>query len=341
MLPVLITIDTEYSLALYRQGPGSERTFNFDRAIACRGKWGESGIFYQMDKLDRHGLKGVFFVDPMPALVWGRRAVDEVVQPILARGHGVQLHLHPEWLEFADRKAAPVGGQGRNMADFPLADQRALLEYGAERLVEAGADRPIAFRAGNYGANDDTLRALTSLGLLYDTSFPPGIASSPCAISLPPGQLSPVRHHGVTELPIGAIAARGGALRHAQITALSRREMQRAISHAAACHWPAFVLVSHSFELFDRARGMPNWLVRRRFDKLCEWLGQSDVAETATFAALRDRATELGERAGQALPVLPYSPVSTARRMAEQYVVNKLHGWNRDSAMILYLSAVV
>lgn len=340
MLPVLITIDTEFSLALYRQGSGRERTFNFDRAIACRGKWGESGIFYQMDQLDRHGLKGVFFVDPMPALVWGQRAVDEVVQPILARGHGVQLHLHPEWLEFADRKIAPVGGLGRNIRDFLLTDQRALLEYAIERLVEAGADRPIAFRAGNYGADDNTLRALSSLGLTYDSSFPAGIAASSCAISLPAGQLAPIRHHGITELPIGAIGAGSGALRHAQITALSRREMKEAIVHAADSGWPLFVLVSHSFELFDRTRGVPNWLVRRRFDKLCAWLETSSVARSARFVDLPELLQQPANRPERLAP-LPHQPLRSALRMAEQYVVNKLHGWNRDSAMILYLSAIV
>lgn len=340
MLPVLITIDTEYSSALYRQGPGRDRTFNFDRAIACRSRWGECGIFYQMDRLERHGLKGVFFVDPMPAMVWGQKAVDEVVQPILARGHGVQLHLHPEWLELADRNVAPVGGFGRNIAEFPLTDQRALLEYAIERLVEAGADRPIAFRAGNYGADDNTLRVLSSLGLLYDSSFPAGIARSPCAISLPPGQLSPVRHHGVTELPIGAIAARGGALRHAQITALSRREMKEAIIHAADSGWPLFVLVSHSFELFDRTNGVPNWLVRRRFDKLCEWLETSSVARSARFVDLPE-LLEPPPSSPEKLAPLPHQPLRSAMRMAEQYVVNKLHSWRANSAMILYFSAIV
>ena len=55
---------------------------------------GEVGIEYQMDVFDRHGLKAVFFVDPMPALVWGVEAISDVVGPIVARGHDVQLHLH-------------------------------------------------------------------------------------------------------------------------------------------------------------------------------------------------------------------------------------------------------
>ena len=342
MLPVLITIDTEYSLGLFQQGPGRDQAFNFARSIACHGKQGDTGIFYQMDRFDRNALKGVFFVDPMPALIWGQQAVDAIVHPILERGHGVQLHIHTEWLEFAGRQA-PVGRTGRNMADFTLEEQRALLNYGIDRLVEAGAPRPVAFRAGNYGANDDTLRALASLGLIYDSSLPPGIAKSDCRISLPSDQIAPIQHHGVIEVPIGAIAGAGKSLRHAQITALSNWELRRAISHAAVAGWPSFVIVSHSFELFDRSKGIQNWLVRRRFDRFCDWLGTKQNARTTTFRKLIEKSADLhaSSRCGNKLSVLPHNPVSTFHRMVEQFVINKLHGWNRSSAFILYISAAL
>ncbi len=75
----------------------------------------------------------------------------------------MQLHLHTEWLEFAPD--SPVGGRtGQHIKDFTREDQAVLIEYGIARLVAAGAPRPTAFRAGNYGANDDTLRALALCG---------------------------------------------------------------------------------------------------------------------------------------------------------------------------------
>lgn len=100
MLPVLITIDTEYSAGLYASGDAMDRAANFHRAIACRTKPGkaeqrEAGIFYQMDVFDRCGVKAVFFVDPMPALVWGQAAIDAIVQPIIERGHEVHCIATP------------------------------------------------------------------------------------------------------------------------------------------------------------------------------------------------------------------------------------------------------
>lgn len=314
MLPVLITIDTEYSAGLYARGIATDRKDNFNRAIACLSAKGEAGIFYQMDVFDRCGLKAVFFVDPMPALVWGQGAVDAVVQPIVERGHEVQLHCHSEWLSFAEISPLP-GRTGLNIRDFTQAEQRVLLEWGLDRIVQAGAQRPTAFRAGNYGANDDTLRALAQLGLRWDSSFPAGLASSHCGITLPLGDCRPVVHCGTQEFPASAIASRDGG-RHAQISALSYGEMRAAITHAAGADWPGFCLVSHSFELYNRETQRPNALLCRRFEKLCEWLGSSREAVSAGFNDLDVDLTDPG------LSLLPHDYLRTGSRMAQQLAAN-------------------
>ena len=314
MLPVLISIDTEYSAGLYVRGVGADRVVNFDRTIACRSKNGEAGIFYQMDVLDRCGVKAVFFVDPMPALIWGQDAVDAVVQPIVERGHEVQLHCHTEWLAFAENSPLP-GRTGPNIKDFTLAEQQVLLGWSLDRIEQAGAPRPTAFRAGNYGANDDTLRALAQLGLQWDSSFPAGYAGSLCDISLVQGDCSPVRHCGMREFPASAIASRNG-WRHAQVTALSFGEMRAAIIHAAQADWPGFCLVSHSFEFYNRDTQRPNALLCRRFEKLCEWLGSSPLACGAGF---NDLGAELPR---SDLPLLPHDYARTGVRMAQQLAAN-------------------
>lgn len=316
MLPVLITIDTEYSSGLYRSGKARDCAANFERTVACRSARGEAGIFHQMEVFRRHGLKAVFFVDPMPALIWGQQAVDRVVQPILEAGHEVQLHCHIEWLDFAEcNHFGPERGQ--NIRDFAFETQVAILAYARDRLIEAGAPPPTAYRAGNYGASDDTLRALAQIGVTQDSSFAAGYADSLCTIGLPLGHCAPVERHGIAEWPIAAIAARGG-WRHGQITALSFREMRDAVRHAAATGWPAFVLVSHSFELFDREKDRPNRVVMRRFDQFCEWLGSCDIATSAGFADLPDVPIDA------AAPLMPHSVLRTAGRMVEQALANRV-----------------
>jgi hypothetical protein len=139
MTAVYITIDTEYSSGIYaREGFGCRQS-NFDRSISAITPSGSVGIDYQMDVFDRYGLKAVFFVDPMPALVWGVDAIADIVGPIVERGHDVQLHLHTEWLEFAGAKS-PVGDQSaQNIKQFTFDEQYALLDYAQSTLMAAGA----------------------------------------------------------------------------------------------------------------------------------------------------------------------------------------------------------
>lgn len=318
MTGVYITIDTEYASSL----AGLGRAENFARSIAGETPEGPAGVFYKMRLMERRGLKGVFFVDPMPALLWGREAIVDVVRPIVEAGHDVQLHCHTEWLELAG-SANPFGGRtGRNIADFAFDEQCAILEWARDTLVAAGAPRPVAFRAGNYGANDDTLHALAEIGLAYDTSHTPGIADSACRISLTRRHRRPIRHCGVIEVPTGCIRAFGGGLRHAQVTAISSDEMLAAIRHARDHHLSSFTLVSHSFELLCRARMRVNTILQRRFEKLCKGIAEMPGVASATYAGAPPRpSAKEGPR-----PVLPASRIRTGMRMAEQLVSNSLYG---------------
>lgn len=324
MTRVFITIDTEYSSGLYT-GPGAaDRADNFARSIACNTPQGPAGITHKLELLARHGQKAVFFVDPMPALVWGVAAIEDIVRPILAAGQDVQLHCHTEWLALAG-SANPLasGRTGGNLADFPFEEQCAILDYARTTLMAAGAPAPVAFRAGNYGANDDTLRALAALGITHDTSHCPALPGGGCRISLGPEARDPVVHMGVIEVPVGSIGTLGGGQRHAQITALTLAEMLAAIAHARQSGRESFTLVSHSFELINRRKLAVNRIVRRRFTQLVKALAAMPGVTTGTYAE--------GPPTPSAAPrppshVLPASALRTGRRMAEQFVSNTLYG---------------
>jgi hypothetical protein len=322
MTCVYITIDTEYSSGLMTAPCPIDRAENFARSIACITPDGPAGITHKLEVLERHGQKAVFFVDPMAALVWGVAAIEDVVTPILEAGQDVQLHCHTEWLAMAGDTKLVGGRTGHNLADFTFEDQCAILAFARDTLKAAGAPAPVAFRAGNYGADDNTLRALADLGLLYDTSFCPGIADGYCRISLGPEDLVPVRHCGVIEVPVGSIGAIGGGMRHAQITALSLREMTAAVRHARGLGRPEFTFVSHSFELINRRKLSVNRIVRRRFEGLCRELAAMRGVTTANY---RDDPPCIAPADLEAEP-LPADPLRTGLRVAEQIVSNTLYG---------------
>lgn len=322
MTLLYLTVDTEYSPGLFRKLGKDAREENFASSVACDTRNGSAGIFYQMDVLDSHGLKGVFFVDPMPALVWGIEAIADIAGPIASRGHDVQLHLHTEWLEFAGAANPLPGRTGRDIKDFALEEQCELIDCARTMLVAAGAPPPIAFRAGNYGANDDTLRALASLGMRYDSSHCPGILHSDCDISLGPGDRDPVRHCSAIEVPIGCIRGPGENLRHFQLTALTATEVIAALRHAARHVQDSMTLVSHSFELLSRDRKRVNPIVRRRFESLCDALEHMSDVSTATYSSNPPEP----RNDHRASTPLSHKPLRTLHRYAEQALSNVLYG---------------
>lgn len=317
MTRAIISFDTELSAGLYQRG--ADARANFESSILGRCREGDYGVHFQMDMLERHGLTGVYFVDPMPALVYGPEIIDRIVQPILTRGHEVQLHIHTEWLAFA--RFNPVGRHtGRNIGDFPLAVQKKLIGLARDILVGAGAPRPTAFRAGNFGANDDTLRALAALGFRFDSSFNGAYQGHGCAISLDPGNLAMREHAGVVEVPVSGLMDRANRFRPAQLCAMSEEEMRDALGHSAASGAVQFSAFSHSFELLSRDRAVPNGLAIARMEALCRAVADDARVTSGGFATLPAPPAR-APRIAVAAP----KPLRTLRRTVEQAVGHVVH----------------
>lgn len=310
MTRAIISFDTELSAGLYQRGATARA--NFDSSILGRCREGDFGIHFQMDMLERYGLTGVYFIDPMPALVYGPAIVDAIVQPILARGHEVQLHIHTEWLAFS--RFNPVGRMtGRNIGDFPYPAQKKLIALARDILVSAGAPKPTAFRAGNFGANDDTLRALSTLGFRFDSSFNGAYQGHGCDISLDAGNLGMRVHQGICEVPVSGLMDRANRFRPAQLCAMSEEEMRDALDHSAASGAMQFSAFSHSFELLSRDRKVANHLAIARMDALCRAVAQDARVSSGGFITLP--APPVRPRR---IHVAAPKPLRTLRRIVEQ-----------------------
>ena len=316
MTNVLITVDTELSALLHQRGLSAHE--NLASSIWGKCATGAFGIGWQMHQLETHGLKGVFFVDPLPALLYGTEIIRDIIDPIIGRGHEVQLHIHTEWLDWVPH--SPVGERrGRDLADFCLEDQMTLLGIATDLIEQAGAPRPTAFRAGNYGANDNSLRALAKLGLIWDSSVNAPFLGAACKINAPPDHIGPMRLHAIVEVPVAGIHDRHGSIRPAQICALSAREMREALVHAADQAHFAFLIVTHSFEMLSRDRVRPNRIVMKRFEAMCQTIKESPDLMAVGFGDL-DPDTATLSKANQ-LRLGP-NRLRTGLRLAEQALAN-------------------
>jgi hypothetical protein len=134
----------------------------------------------------------------------------------------------------------------------------------------------------------------------FDTSHNTCYLDAACGMRLPgPPPVQPFAYDGVIEYPVTFFRDCPGHFRHAQLCAISSREMRGALWQAHRKGWSSFVIVSHSFELIrDRKQAnrhaRPDRYVIRRFELLCKFLGaHRDTFPTSGFADLPHDAPPL------------------------------------------------
>ncbi len=267
---VFVTTDVELWPRAWDLSKG-EMQRAFDRFITGRTARGDYGLEFQLGMLRDHGLRAVFFVEPLFASVMGQGALREVVAMIRAYEQQVQLHLHPEWLGRSECLAA-YGPPRMAMSELDEDGQADVIRVGREWLEAAGSDGVSAFRAGSFGANVNTLRALERVGIFIDSSHNRAGSKGPMVSDLSD---SPAVIGEVLEVPQTVYRDRLGRLRHAQVGSSSVGEIRAAMELAQERGRKAFVILSHSAELLTGDRDRPDRLVVRRFERLCRLLADN------------------------------------------------------------------
>ncbi|MDP9223291.1 MAG: hypothetical protein M3P18_05460, partial [Actinomycetota bacterium] len=141
-----------------------------------------------------HGLRGTFNVEVMQQLAHLRLGTThpdlqalaeewaEIVQETYARGHDIQLHVHPQWSDAAyERKTWHLRGRW-SLLDYPAAEARKMLAdakaYLEDLMRPLNADyRCVSFRSGSWciAPGGHVLRALAELGIVFDMSIVDGL----------------------------------------------------------------------------------------------------------------------------------------------------------------------
>lgn len=239
----------------------------------------EWGIERMMHTFDAFDARATFFVD-----VYNRTTLDE---PLLARAcaaiaesaHELGLHTHPTFPE-------GVRGYGMQqvMARCTLSEQAAFIRDGQELIERWTGMRTRTHRAGGYGANRDTLKALREYGITVDSSLYPGYAGCPLAREVK-AMNACVDIEGVREIPVTLTRNRFGLpLPHCRWLGISLpmkidldwldlAGLQAQIETALATTDAPVIVFMHSYSLLDLARGFrpaPTQLSKLR--SLLAWL---------------------------------------------------------------------
>lgn len=289
----------------------------FQRYIYGPTPFGPHGLPLKLKVLRDHGLKGVFFVEPVFSARFGLQPLQEVVGLIQQGGQEVQLHVHAEWVDEARVPvlSQPPAGKVQHLSLLSLRDQTELIGWSKRRLLEAGVASTNAFRAGSFAFNGDTLRALEATALSIDSSYNHYFGGPASGIWNGAGQggeipVLPFQVGQVLEVPVTVYRDLPCHVRPLQLKACSLAELTSVMNRAAEQGHSTIVIVSHNFELLDRRDFSRDQTVVRRFLGLCDFLSRNtDRFETRGFAD-----TQLAP-----LPRQPTPVAGSARALAVRY----------------------
>src|SRR3954447_11591335 len=272
MLDVFFTVDVEVWCDGW-DGIDAKFPDAFRRYIYGPTSRGNYGLPYQLSQLREHGLTGVFFVEPLFSTRFGLDPLVEIIGLIREQGHEIQLHLHTEWVDESRQPLLDdIRGKKRFLRYFSLEEQIILIQAGARLIGRAGGQSVEAFRAGGFGFNRDTLRALAVNRIPFDSSYNASLYGLDSGVSPQVPLVEPMECHGVHEYPMTVFRNGTSLLRHAQITACSYWEMEGLLWQALESRRKAFVILSHNFELLNCGMNRPDDIVVARFRKLCSFL---------------------------------------------------------------------
>ena len=309
---VFLTVDTEHSIGGAFSNP-KLKPVNKNKRIY--GKIGKKnfGIPLMMDLADRYGLKMVFFLEVLNKYYFGEDESKQVCQYILKRNHDVQLHIHPNYLNFTRENPGNLV-YSDFISDYPQDRQEALLSEARDLLIKYGAPNPSAFRAGCFGAGLSTLRALKKSGFLIDSSYNRSYCGITC--SIPKSAINDlVNIEGIWEFPVTNFIEhsylRSTRYMPLDINGVSFSEIKNVLEQSRKNGPSNITIILHSFS-FIRAydvqynRVKPRNTVIKRFESLCRYLAENrDHFEVGTF----------GSMTGEALSGLPAESLHHIHRM--------------------------
>lgn len=267
--------------------------------LGMMGEYGPNqfGVPLICDVLKRSDLKATFFLEPFNEDLGYPHETEPVARFLTNHGQDVQLHIHPNHVHYGQYLRGEPYQRTDQMADLSRDQQKEVIVAGADLLESWTGSRPIAFRAGNMGASEETLAALIDAGLWIDSSYTFPYVGGQCRFMEREHYNGSKWYGDVLEVALSAYQQPNIPGLHpakpVDLMGSSFEECRDAVKMICDAGGDAVVIL-HSFSLFkvrDKQynNGKLNNVVLRRFEKFCQWLDDNRTEyPSRTF-------TELGQ----------------------------------------------
>jgi hypothetical protein len=275
---VYITVDTETSMGGAWRNP-AVTPMPLDIPVFGKCHSGQYGIPLIMDILEERGFRATFFTEVFCSYSVGPEAVANVLRYIRDRGHDAQLHLHPTYRFYRDFRAGGPRRETDLLHQLSPAEQADLIAEGVRLFVELCGKAPRAYRAGCYGASEESLAALHQNGIEIDSSYNLAYLGNTCEFQTT-FLNAPAVINGVYEFPVTVFRVFGSpGYKPLEISAVSVAEIMGALRQLGESGCRDVVLVLHSFSLLKNLSARwedsaPDQIVIRRLRRLCAALSE-------------------------------------------------------------------
>lgn len=265
---IIITVDTEVKGG----------AFDLKQKI-----WGNidgklHGITKMMDICDLYGIKASFFIDVCGYVLYGEQTYKNIVTYIQNRNHDIQLHMHPQWLYKKDL-----------ICEYSLKEQIDIIKLGKDLFQKWTGEAPIAYRAGNWGADYNTLEALSNNKIFVDLSM--RYTWRYCGLNSPViTRNSIAKYNDLIEIPTTIFKSFSlgsfSVYRMLGIHSNSFKELKYVLKNAKEHNLRTVVIMMHSYDFIkwnrDGSIKGPDYVTQKRFESLLKLITEDPKLEAIT-----------------------------------------------------------
>lgn len=253
------------------------------------------GITKMMKICEKHNVRATFFLNVYEYKKYGESEIEKIARQMDKRGFDVQLHTHPQWAYDKEK---------RYMHQYTLKEQKQIIKDGKNLLKKWINKDTVIHRAGAYGANEDTLKALYANNIFYDSSFfflhPKCLLQS---LNLKKNYIS--ISNDVYQIPVNVFTLKQYASSFNFLEPLEQivkydidwtdsRTLITAIDKGIEHHFDAIVLFLHSFSFiknYNENRKIADKVDIQEFDDVLEHVNKKGL-RLVTFNAFIDEITQ-------------------------------------------------